>query len=230
MKLALKDDTRSEATPKSKASCLCCGGEVIAKCGPKKVWHWSHTSKRTCDHWWENETPWHRDWKNKFPHNCQEIIHYASDGERHIADVKTVEGLVIEFQHSPISQSERLAREQFYKRMVWVVDGQRSDKDYEIFNAGFRTSRWQKWKPNQTIGGIFGRYLPTAWLNSTVPVLFDWGWVKSEYWIEKVESNLVCLLPGCDFHDRHRCVVVRRNDLVDFATSQFSTSAKVQDT
>jgi hypothetical protein len=52
----------------------------------------------------ENETEWHRAWKDQFPPEWQEIVHLAGDGERHIADVKTGDGWVIEFQHSYITR------------------------------------------------------------------------------------------------------------------------------
>jgi len=57
-----------------------------------------------CDNWWENETQWHRDWKNHFPVEWQEVVQIAEDGEKHIADVKTSEGWVVEFQHSYLKQ------------------------------------------------------------------------------------------------------------------------------
>ena len=73
--------------------------------------------------WWENETQWHRDWKNQFPVECREVSKIAPDGEIHRADVITSTSIVIEFQHSAIKDEERLAREQFYSKLVWVVDG-----------------------------------------------------------------------------------------------------------
>ena len=39
-------------------------------------------------------------WKNQFPTEWQEIIQRGNTGEKHIADVKTKDGWVIEFQHS----------------------------------------------------------------------------------------------------------------------------------
>ena len=54
-----------------------------------------------------------------FPHTT--VI--LNSGELHIADVKTPSGLVIEFQRSTIHPDEISAREVFYKKMVWVVDG-----------------------------------------------------------------------------------------------------------
>ena len=119
MKYALQADQRIEATPKAIGIFPCCGTDMIAKCGDRKVWHWAHKTKRTWDHWWESETQWHRDWKNRFPAEWQEVVHKADDGEKHIADVKTPDGLVIEFQHSYISPEERVSREDFYNNMIW---------------------------------------------------------------------------------------------------------------
>lgn len=83
--------------------CPYCGSEVIAKCGRIKIWHWAHKGMSSCDPWWENETEWHRTWKNHFPLEWQEqIARDPISGETHIADVKTPHGLVIEFQHSSI--------------------------------------------------------------------------------------------------------------------------------
>ena len=82
MKFALQADQRIEATPNALGVCPCCGTEMIAKCGNRKVWHWAHKTKQTCDHWWDNETQWHRDWKNSFPEGWQEVIHKADDGEK----------------------------------------------------------------------------------------------------------------------------------------------------
>ena len=69
--------------------CPCCDTEMIAKCGNRKVWHWAHKTKRKYDHWWETETEWHRDGKNQFPVEWQEVVNFAEDGEKHLADVKT---------------------------------------------------------------------------------------------------------------------------------------------
>ena len=39
MKFALQADQRIEATPNALGVCPCCGTEMIAKCGNRKVWH-----------------------------------------------------------------------------------------------------------------------------------------------------------------------------------------------
>src|SRR6267142_346180 len=107
------------------AACPVCGTAMIAKCGDIKVRHWAHLGRRTCDHWWEPETVWHRDWKNHFPLSWQERIHSSENGEKHIADVKTGRGVVLEFQHSFLHSNERESREKFYPKLVWVVDALR---------------------------------------------------------------------------------------------------------
>ena len=42
--------------------------------------------------------------------------------EKHISDVNTPAGFVVEVQHSPIGEHETLSRERFYKNMIWIVD------------------------------------------------------------------------------------------------------------
>jgi hypothetical protein len=94
--------------------------------------HWAHAGRRDCDPWWENETPWHREWKALYPEGCREVSHLAPDGEIHRADVKTPTGIVIEFQHSGMTDAERLARESFYGNLVWVVDGSPFKDNFDI--------------------------------------------------------------------------------------------------
>src|ERR1041385_5779332 len=123
MKFARVNGQRQEAQPNLSGECCGCGLPVIAKCGNIRVRHWAHRAGGVCDPWWENETEWHRAWKDLFPAECQEVVHHAGDGELHIADVKTHDGWFIEFQPSPISPEERRSREAFYQSLIWVVDG-----------------------------------------------------------------------------------------------------------
>ena len=172
MKYALENDQRIEPTPKATATCPCCDSEVVAKCGDKKVWHWAHKSKQMCDHWWENETQWHRDWKNCFPEEWQEVVHFAEDGEKHIADVKTPSGLVIEFQHSAIKPDEQRSRELFYRKMIWIVDGTRLKTDRERFDQNILPNSYHYERlPLPTFDELF----PRKWLNRSVTVYFDTG-------------------------------------------------------
>lgn len=135
MRYANVNGVKSEAQPKVRGICRACVGEVISKCGKHVVWHWSHLSLTDCDRWWEAETEWHRRWKDRFPETWQEVIsHDEFTGEKHIADIQTDHGVVVEFQRSTIEPSEVVAREQFYKRMVWVIDGSRNELDCVNFS------------------------------------------------------------------------------------------------
>lgn len=137
MKFAIVAGTRVEPSRKARGVCPGCGAETIAKCGSHVVWHWAHKSLAHCDAWWEPETEWHRQWKNRFPAEWQETILLdprTGTGERHIADVRTAGGLVIEFQRSTIDPEEVRAREAFYQRMIWVVDGCKNDVDKYNFS------------------------------------------------------------------------------------------------
>ena len=137
MRYALVDNQKTEAKKGLKGLCPGCMQPVIAKCGEHKMHHWAHVSVESCDSWWEPETEWHRFWKDKFPKEWQEIFLIdPRTGEKHVADVRTPQGLVIEFQHSHIDPEERISREKFYKNMVWVVDGTRLKNDYKRLFIG----------------------------------------------------------------------------------------------
>ena len=134
MKFALINGDKTEATKGANGFCPNCGSELIAKCGENRVNHWSHKGRLNCDPWWENETDWHRSWKNNFPKEWQEVIHTdVVSGEKHIADVKTDSDWVLEFQHSHIKPEERRSRNAFYPKLVWVIDGIRRQRDKPKF-------------------------------------------------------------------------------------------------
>ena len=135
MKFALINDQKQVAKPGLRGKCPGCGETVISKCGEQKVWHWAHYKKRTCDNWWENETEWHRNWKNLFPDKWQEVVHFDETGEKHIADVKTNHGWVIEIQHSFLNTDEKVKRSRFYNNIVWVIDGTRRATDIKQFQT-----------------------------------------------------------------------------------------------
>jgi competence protein CoiA len=126
---------RREAFPGGRGICPVCGSAVIAKCGPRVLHHWAHFRLRDCDPWWENETPWHREWKNRFPESCREVVHLAPDGEIHRADIKTPTGIAIEVQHSAMTDAERISREAFYGNLVWVIDGRSFRQNFDVYHC-----------------------------------------------------------------------------------------------
>ena len=123
MRFASVNGVRAKPSPGITGTCGVCDGELIPKCGRYVRWHWAHKSTINCDPWHESETDWHLIWKDCFPTKYQEVVHVDQlTGERHIADVKTKVGRVVEIQHSPISELELLSREDFYGDMIWIVD------------------------------------------------------------------------------------------------------------
>lgn len=202
MKFALVDNQRIEAKKGLKGFCPICQQPVIAKCGKYKINHWAHKSLDTCDKWWENETEWHRQWKDIFPIEWQEIIAIDDKtGEKHIADIKTNYNMVVEFQHSNISEEERISREKYYnKSMFWIVDGTRRKRDFVNFANAFKEKHiWRIGQDNPFYVLHFGNsYLPKEWQNSIVPVFFDFKGLldKNEgYDYNRLREPLWCLLP-----------------------------------
>lgn len=194
MRFALVNGQKTEPQPKLRGVCPSCQAETVARCGEVRVHHWSHKGVLSCDPWWEKETEWHRNWKSHFPVEWQEVGHVdEATGERHIADVKTDAGLVIEFQHSHINPDERRVREQFYKNMVWVVDGARLVSDFPRLLRGRKEFRWVD--PNLCLVGSYEKYLPKSWLNSSVPVVFDFRAVAAADEHETSHESLWCVLP-----------------------------------
>lgn len=133
MKFSFANGEKVEAFRGGKGICPLCGKETLSKCGNRKIWHWAHCSQQMCDNWWESETEWHRNWKKLWPVENQEVIHVDPvSGEKHIADVKNNNGVILEFQNSPIKEEELVSREKFYKTMVWIVNAEKFKNNIEI--------------------------------------------------------------------------------------------------
>ena len=166
MRFAEKNGQRILPNPFEKnAVCPLCKEEVISKCGEIKIWHWAHKSNNDCDNWGGRETAWHLNWKGEFPEETQEVII-----GKHRADVK-IQDIVLEFQSSSISLEKIKEREEFYDRMIWILNGGVFAENLCLRdNKGFKSFRW-KWPPN-------------AWLNATRPIYVDLQplvdkWIKS---------------------------------------------------
>lgn len=170
MQFALVNGLRSKAEPGLVGVCQSCPLPMIPKCGRLRAWHWAHKGLRQCDPWWE-ETEWHVGWKDKFPSDWQEVLQRAQDGEKHIADVKTPDGRVIEFQHSRIKDEERHARESFYKSMIWVVNGLARKRDRPSFESVLRRMS-ENWMAHS---GWKECALLRDWVGRPVDVFFDFG-------------------------------------------------------
>jgi hypothetical protein len=204
MKFALVNGERREAQPKLVGECGLCGSEMIAKCGDVYAHHWAHKSRRKCDPWWENETEWHRAWKNRFPLDWQEVVCRAEDGEKHVADVQTEDGWFIEFQHSRIKLEERDSREEFFEKLIWVVDG----KLRPTYEQQFQQALDNVQAPITQLPSLgrfrqLGGRLLDQWANRMVHVLLDFG----------ADGPLWWLLPLQDIHG-HWITRIRREDFI----------------
>lgn len=218
--LGSTDNTvRIEPTKGAHALCPVCRQEVIARCGTTRRWHWAHQKNCQCsDQWWENETEWHRRWKEEFPEDWREVVlQDDSTGEIHRADVKLQNsGLVLEFQHSAIDPQEFQSRVNFYRNMVWVADARPSQ--FKRFmkrliggEGHFDLISGDEAKLDRRIKDVLHRvavenfelyvvqYLeeifPKAWLRSSVPVIFDFA-SEQEASLE-CASTAVNQLQGC---------------------------------
>lgn len=174
MQYAIVDGVRREASRELSGTCPVCGAAMTPRCGRFRVAHWAHPPG-IVDHRWEPETEWHRKWKACFPEECQEVIHQPGNGEKHIADVKTGHGRVIEFQNSPISEEERRSREAFYRPMYWVVNGQRLKWDRPKFFEALGLGRILRANPLSLLIPKASCLLLRKWENSAALVLFDFG-------------------------------------------------------
>lgn len=191
MRFAIVNGQLEEAMPGLKGICPGCDAPMVAKCGDMRIEHWAHKNRTVCDDWWEPETLWHRTWKNHFPKKWQEnFLTDEVSGEKHIADILTDYGFVIEFQHSHITPEERRSREHFYKHMVWLVDGTRLKRDcirflknQSNFSATDKKYIYHVQQPKECF--------PESWLDSSVPVIFDFEGAECLTKIEK----LYCVFP-----------------------------------
>jgi len=176
MKFAVLAGTRIEPTPKSRATCPFCEQAVVAKCGKVRIWHWAHKSIQHCDHWWEPETEWHREWKDQFPADWQEVGRRDENSELHIADVLTPTGLALEFQHSAIDRGEVEIRTNFHKKICWIIDGTRLQKSMDQFREALKFGHRRR----STGAAVYELNLDNSrllkkWSGLSAPIVFDFG-------------------------------------------------------
>ena len=158
MLYGLRDGESVEAFPGDNATCPLCGQPLIAKCGAVNVWHWAHVASADCDPWYEQESPWHVEWKSLARQNTREVKFGP-----HRADILGKRGVVIELQHSSISGDEIAEREAFYGDMIWMFDGTDLEDRLSVRPRGdYVVFRWKH--PRKTLALC------------AAPVFIDLGW------------------------------------------------------
>jgi len=151
---AIRNEEKVKASPNTTARCPICNSIMLPKCGKIKIWHWAHKNNFSCDAWYERESEWHINFKNKFPKENQEV-----KIGKHIADIK-YKGKVIELQNSNISPQEIKEREKYYKNMLWVLNGEKFANNLSLrFNENYVTFRW--------------RWAPKSWWFAKKPIYID---------------------------------------------------------
>lgn len=137
--------------------CPLCGEPVILRRGEIKVPHFAHKSGyELCDGWHYDMSEWHLRMQSYFDEQYREVV-VEKDGIKHRADI-LMNGVVIEFQHSPLPIGEFKKRNDFYTscgyKVVWVVDVKDSytkgnfllyEKDYDTNNDLYRWKHHKQW-------------------------------------------------------------------------------------
>lgn len=129
------DENNNRILPEKGASGYCpqCTNKVKAYCGEIYLHHWKHVVDIKCDKWKENETEWHRAWKNELPEDWREIV-IEQGHDKHRADIKTPNGLVVEFQNSSISRAAIREREDYYVDIFWVINANNFKGNFDIWS------------------------------------------------------------------------------------------------
>lgn len=122
------DDSKSDVS----YHCPICERPVFRKIGngvrrPHFAHNWGEDNvDSVCDGWHYDMSDWHRNWQERFPAACREVV-VSCDGKRHRADILIEKRkLVVEFQHSSLSAEEYAERNRFYSEcgyhVIWLFD------------------------------------------------------------------------------------------------------------
>lgn len=113
-----------EANKQTDYFCPVCSGKLILRAGEVNAHHFAHEAGACPDHWHYDMSDWHKTMQEQFPIECREVV-MKHNGEIHRADVFK-DGIVVEFQHSPITPQEFRERNTFYNtlgyKVAWVFD------------------------------------------------------------------------------------------------------------
>jgi hypothetical protein len=130
--------------------------------------------------------------------------HALRDPARHIADIKTPNGLVIEFQHSAIKPDEVEKRTNFYGQVIWIIDGTRRPTDLIQYERMFSENRAERFD---------GVDIYTVYCEES-RLLKEWGSLGRIVGFDFGGDNL-CLLTASQGRSRY---------LFDFPKAEFAKS------
>lgn len=96
--------------------------------------------------------------------------------------------------------------------MIWVVDGMRAKRDYPDFVKGKKYFR-KATKENFYLIDYPDTCFPSDWLESSVPVIFDYRGTELMDNLDDTKNHLYCLLPK---QQNKREVTLAKISRVDF--------------
>ena len=145
--------------------CPCCGSEVIQKKGDIMIWHFAHKSLADCVDYYDHKGVWHREMQELFPEKNREVYE-RTETYRHIFDILTDKGRIIEFQHSHISIDDFMYRTKDYvdrsiingaSKPIWVFDY--SERLFSLHSKRYENSPRRRRFYWQRASNIFGDYM-----------------------------------------------------------------------
>ena len=153
--------------------------ELVAGDHRRAYFRHQRRGKCTCP---DGETDWHLEWKSHFDQIEVDMGFDEVTGERNRADA-LVGGLVLEFQHSPMKDAEKDARERFYGSkggMLWIVDASNT-RSLQRLTRMIRESDYRRASQGQAFDqsyiSIYFPYesLPQTWWDRECGIVFDYG-------------------------------------------------------
>lgn len=194
MKFAFVGNDRREASAGLTGSCPVCQNVVTPGQNSERMWMWFHIGRAKCDGWLEVETKWHREWKDNFPTSWQEISLSQATKNNLGVSIRSGLGIALELKQEKIRNHELSSRETRHRKMFWIVDC--AENKNSIRKIKPKLGGWTEVSSGQAqIINFPEKTFPKDWLNSTVPVLFDFKFLCDGPSGEP-EPFLICLLPG----------------------------------
>ena len=168
--------------------CPICHSELVLKNkGQFRMEHFAHKTNDCEDGWNYDMSEWHQGMQAIFDEQYREVI-CTSGKEKHRADILK-DGVVLEFQHSPLSAQEFTSRNRFYKslgyKIVWVFDVAEQMNAGNLYYSDGDNQNLMIWKyPKQLLS-----LTPIVSDNSKDFALYFWfekDYEEDEITIEKV--------------------------------------------
>lgn len=217
-----------EANKQTDYFCPVCSGKLILRAGEVNAHHFAHEAGACPDHWHYDMSDWHKTMQEQFPIECREVV-MKHNGETHRADVFK-DGVVVEFQHSPITPQEFRERNTFYNalgyKVAWVFDV--SDKGIvpTIGKDGLPDYFHLYWERPLSVLR-FGPVPQQDSVNAWVSICFYFGTIetgedKPEYVIRRVNWSHVDHMSWkptykyFDVDDDHEIHMSGKMDMLDF--------------